>query len=174
MNRKTMWLLTTALAFSLPAFAEDAAPPPPKEDEAKPPTDETKTPPPHWTTTKGSDKQVSRLAAEYQVTEQQVVDLRNRGMGWGEVRHALSISKRADVPLADVLKLRDSGMGWGQIAHKYELKVDGKVRDAVNEPRKTETGTGTTSPSPSSRGNSGMRGNSGRSRPERGYGGPRH
>lgn len=40
------------------------------------------------------------------------------GMGYGEVRHALTLSEQNDGDLQSVLDMRESGMGWGEIAHQ--------------------------------------------------------
>ena len=92
---------------------------------------------------KGQEKQVSKLASKYNVTEAQIRSMRTdgKGMGWGEIGHALAISQKAGVPLADVLKLRESGMGWGEIAKKYNFKlgdVTGKAKDIEKEGKKAE------------------------------------
>jgi hypothetical protein len=82
--------------------------------------------------TAGEKKLAGELAGEYNVLESEILALRDKGMGWGEVGHALAISQRAGVPLKDVLALRDSGMGWGEIAQKYNFKlgeVTGKAKD---------------------------------------------
>jgi hypothetical protein len=70
----------------------------------------------------GKDAKADSLAAEYNVPKARVLALREK-MGWGEVKHALAISNKAGVPVDDVVALRDSGMGWGQIAQKYGFKL---------------------------------------------------
>lgn len=146
---KTYTMMAAVLALSLtPALAEEAVPQPPKDTPNTP--KEAQAPD---MKNKGTRMQLMRLAAEFNVTEEQVIVLRGRGMGWGDVRHTLVISRAADQPVSEVLKLRDSGMGWGKIAQHYgfklgelngralrddELKDD--IRDAVGERRDAERG----------------------------------
>lgn len=106
MNGKELFLILTVLSLAAPIRAADAPPEPPSE-------------------------RVSALAAEFKVTAEEVSGLRAKGMGWGEVRHALAISRKAGVPLADVVKLRESGMGWGSISQKYGFKL-GEARTHVS------------------------------------------
>lgn len=69
------------------------------------------------------DRPAARLAEEFGVGEAAVLELRAKGLGWGEVRHALTISRRSGQPVEEVLKLRDSGLGWGEIAKRYGFKL---------------------------------------------------
>lgn len=145
---KTYGILTALLALTLsPGLAQDAPPVP-----VEPPHETPPPPPPEpvvWKN-KGERKQAELLTAEFAVTERTVADLRAKGLGWGEARHALAISRKSGQPLAEVLKLRDSGLGWGQVAQRYGFKLGdvGKAakaadreekRDAVAE-RRGETG----------------------------------
>ncbi len=89
---KTAWFAAAVLAAGLaPALAEDA---PPKTETAEP-KQESQQP----VENKGARKQVDRLSAEFGVTEAEVRDLRAKGLGWGEVRHALGIARKAEVPV---------------------------------------------------------------------------
>jgi len=62
-------------------------------------------------------------AFEYQYTDAdgqlitQTIDS-NSGMGYGEVRHALTLSEQNGGDLQSVLDMRESGLGWGEIAHQ--------------------------------------------------------
>jgi len=131
MNRKRMLAALLSLSVVVPALAADPAPtagapdaddakmaPAPDKDEEKEPE---KTPP--ATPNPGTSKQVSKLAAEFNVPPQEITDLRGQGLGWGEIRNALAISRKANVPVGDVVKLRQSGMGWGKIAQKFGFKL---------------------------------------------------
>ncbi|MEK9145451.1 MAG: hypothetical protein AAB339_07575, partial [Elusimicrobiota bacterium] len=80
---------------------------------------------------KGTRKQVDKLTTEFGVSAKEVTDLRARGMGWGEIRHALAISRAAGQPMTEVLKLRDSGMGWGKVAKHYGFKMGDMDRPQV-------------------------------------------
>jgi len=79
---------------------------------------------------KGQKKAVNKLSEKFDVPEITVLELRESGMGWGEVGHALSLAERSGEPLDEIVALRESGMGWGQIAKKYDLKL-GKVKKDV-------------------------------------------
>lgn len=149
---KTTTMLAALLALGLgPVLAADKAPdppappPPPQTPPETPPPPAEPPVPPEWKN-RGARKQGQKLAAQLGVTEQAVFDLRAKGLGWGEVRHALAIAQKSGQPLSEVLKLKDSGMGWGQIAQHYGFKLgevgraeekdkDGdEKRDAVAEP----------------------------------------
>ncbi|MDE2040500.1 MAG: hypothetical protein KGO96_13300 [Elusimicrobia bacterium] len=71
------------------------------------------------TVNRGSAARVRRLASEFKVEPSQIEALRAQGLGWGGIRDALAISRKAGVPLSDVMTLRKSGLGWGEIARKY-------------------------------------------------------
>lgn len=75
----------------------------------------------------------ARLAEEFGVGETTVQELRAKGLGWGEVRHALAISRRSGQPVEEVMKLRDSGLGWGEIAKRYGFKL-GELSKPAKEP----------------------------------------
>lgn len=106
----TNWAWTTAtiaaLAMSGALTAGAAEEPAPTKKEA-PATDKAQ-----------------ELADKYQVPVADVRDLRAKNMGWGEIRHALSLSQRSGKPLSEIMKLHDSGMGWGSIARKEGLKLE--------------------------------------------------
>jgi hypothetical protein len=92
-----------------------------------------------------SAQQVDKLAAKYSVPAEEIAALRQKGMGWGEIGHALAISQKAGAPLADVVKLRDSGMGWGAICGKYGFKL-GDVARKSKEMGPREGGRGERGP----------------------------
>lgn len=83
-------------------------------------------------TSPGEQKVISKLAKQFKVEEQIIINLRTLGYGYGEISHALVISQRTGVPIDQVISLRDSGMGWGQIAKKYDLKL-GKIKADVKK-----------------------------------------
>lgn len=150
---KTLVTLAVLVTLGLaPGLAQEEPTPPPPPETAPPPEPPAEAPPPEWKN-KGARRQGEKLAAEFGVTQQAVYDLRASGLGWGEVRHALAISRKSGQPVSEVLKLRDSGLGWGKIAQHYGFKLGdayrpkGKegsrkeaaedVRDAVGERRET-------------------------------------
>lgn len=136
---RSKWMLATLIGLSLaiPARAADE----PKEDEDKPKAEETKKSPP-MTENKGTQKQVEKLASRFNVPEKDVLALREKGLGWGEIRHALAISQKAGVPVSDVLKLRDSGMGWGRIARNYGFKLGEVTGKGRERPEGEDRGSG--------------------------------
>lgn len=134
LRRIAAGLLGACLA--VPAMAAETEPPerPPKESEEpgqKPPK-KARTPP------EAQTRKAAELAARYGVTQEEVAALREKGMGWGEIKHALAISEKAGVPLSEVVKLRQDGMGWGQVAQHYGFKLGeatGKKGAAIEPPR---------------------------------------
>lgn len=110
MNMK--WTMIIILGLGLaPLYAEG------------PPSATTPPDSPAAQTPKPKPSKVSELAGRYNVPEKDVSDLRDKGMGWGEIKHALAISQKSGQPLSEVMKLRDSGMGWGKIAKQYGFKL---------------------------------------------------
>src|SRR5207247_1341589 len=137
------------LGLVLPVFADD---------------DPVKTEPAPVTTPVRKDgRKVAELAERFKVPEQQVSDLRAKGLGWGEVSHALGIAQKAGVPVADVMKLRDSGMGWGRIAKNYGFKMGDVAsgKHAAPTQNATPAPTGTVEPAGRHDGGSHGRGNGG-------------
>lgn len=96
------------------------------------------------------ERQAAKLAQRFGAKQEEVQALRDKGMGWGEIKHALAISRKADVPVSDVVKMRESGAGWGRIAQQYGFKLGEATggRDAAVEqprqepPRDAMRGTG--------------------------------
>ncbi len=64
---------------------------------------------------------VGRLASEYRVEEKQLWLLRDDGMSWAELEHALIVARRAGRLPAEIGALRDAGLGWGDIARRFGL-----------------------------------------------------
>jgi ferric-dicitrate binding protein FerR (iron transport regulator) len=55
------------------------------------------------------------LAAQYGVTYEEIMGWFCQGYGFGEIEMAYSWSLTYNVPVADIFAMRSSGMGWGQI-----------------------------------------------------------
>src|SRR3989339_664738 len=83
----------------------------------------------------GAKKAIAYLAKKFNVTEQVIIDLRNKDFGYGEIMHALVISSKSGQPLDTIVALRESGMGWGEIAKKYDLKL-GTITSEVKKDKK--------------------------------------
>jgi hypothetical protein len=105
-----------------------AADPPKAESAAKP-------------AAPGQQKQIDKLAAEFSVTKEQVTALRTQGLGWGEIRHALTLSSKTGKPVEDILKMRKDGIGWGEIANKEGVKL-GPDRSGKGSESRGERGAG--------------------------------
>ncbi len=117
-----------ALGLGTALASEEPKVPPP---ETEPP----KTVEPVAPDTRDPSGKVGALAKEFAVPERQVAELREKGMGWGEVRHALSLSQRSGKSVTEVMALRDSGLGWGQVAHRLGVKLGkGEGAAAVVDP----------------------------------------
>lgn len=130
---KTHWMLPALLAMGLAptlGLADDEAvkPPPDQPKQETPPKPE-----PPAQENRGAQKQVDKLTAEFGVSAKEVAGLRAKGLGWGEVRHALAIARKSGQPVSEVMKLRDSGMGWGEIAQHYGFKLGDVSRHAMKD-----------------------------------------
>lgn len=83
-------------------------------------------------TSPGEKKVITKLAKQFKVEEQTIVNLRTLGFGYGEISHALVIAEKSGKSLDEIVSLRNSGMGWGEIAKKYDLKL-GKIKTEVRK-----------------------------------------
>lgn len=127
MGRWLLPLLTLLLAAPLtPSFAADEDPNAARVETTR----EGKSPP--------ATQKARRLARDYNANPADVQALRDRGMGWGEIRRALAISQRSDKPLAEIVELRDAGMGWGEIASRYNVSPDDAATKDVETLRREE------------------------------------
>lgn len=115
--------------------------PPPPPPPPPPPLEE---PEPEEPKVNIKQKLVDRFVARYDVSEQQVIDMRVDGLGWGEIgvclRIASKIAKRTDTPLDtvvnDLLAAREAGDGWGEIAAKYGAKPGRRAsKPKLEEPK---------------------------------------
>ena len=57
------------------------------------------------------------------LTTQDVQNLRSQGLGYGEISILLALANRSGQTPSTIVQLRQSGMGWGQIAQKYDVKL---------------------------------------------------
>ncbi len=53
-----------------------------------------------------------------------VGELRESGMGWGEIKAAFALADGASVSLSDIFAMRESGMGWGEIAQARGIALN--------------------------------------------------
>jgi len=79
---------------------------------------------------------------DFGVPDAQILSLRDKGMGWGEIGHVLAVSQVTGKRPSDVLKYRDYGMGWGEIVGMYGLDlgyVRGRAKGFAQVARAEET-----------------------------------
>lgn len=72
----------------------------------------------------GQERQADKLASEFGVSKNEVNDLRQRGLGWGEVRQALTLSRDSGKPVEDIVRMHDDGKSWDEIAKQEGVKFD--------------------------------------------------
>lgn len=114
MNTRKWLVPALGLLLAGPAVAADYGPSRAADDGTRVETQrEGKAPP--------ASRRARRLAREYAQNPADVQALRDRGMGWGEIRQALHISQRSGKPVNEIVELRDSGMGWGEISSRYNV-----------------------------------------------------
>ena len=112
-----IWGGVLALALCIPSFA--------RADETVGGDD-----PDHEATSPDGAQQVrERLAAKFDVQEARISSLRDEGLGYGEIDHALTLADRLPGGITDenvdhVLDMRqDQHMGWGEIAHDMDTTL---------------------------------------------------
>ncbi|MBI3297548.1 MAG: hypothetical protein HYZ75_05260 [Elusimicrobia bacterium] len=66
----------------------------------------------------GEFQRAAAVAAEFGISVHEAAALRGQGLGWGEVRQVLAISKRSGKPVARVVQLRNSGMTLRRVAER--------------------------------------------------------
>ncbi len=87
------------------------------------------------------DEAMGQLAASYNVTEADILELRAKGWSWKELGDALAVSKRSGRTLQDVVAERDAGQSWNAIAEKSGFQfhdVSADARHAAREARKAD------------------------------------
>lgn len=74
---------------------------------------------------------ISRLAERYDVSRERLAELREEGMGWGELGRILAVAEKADRPLEEIAELRRSGEGFDRIMTRYKLDAREVRREAA-------------------------------------------
>jgi len=82
------------------------------------------------------DKILGKYAERFGVDKEALADLRARRFGYGEISHALVLSKMVEKPLDEIVAMRDAGKGWGQIADELGVKLGKAKREAKRETRR--------------------------------------
>jgi hypothetical protein len=99
----------------------------------------------------GAEHVRQKLAAKFDVHESVITRLRNRGLGYGEIDHTLTLASGMEGGLTkhnvrEVLKMRqEQGLGWGQIAHELDTTMGAAKRDFRSSPPPSD-GDGTHDP----------------------------
>lgn len=148
MKRETMvFIVSAGLALAPGASGWAQAP----GDEAAPdePTAEEQAADEEAGTPAGAQRVTQRLATEFNVPAEQVTSLREEGMGYGEIHHALSLAEQmpggiTDANVDQIVTMRqEQKMGWGRIAQELGTKLGpatkrGAQQSPVAEPAATQ------------------------------------
>jgi hypothetical protein len=91
----------------------------------------------------GAEHVRQKLAEKFDVPEKVIVRLRESGMGYGEIDHALTLADRLPGGIKrenvrEIVEMRESGMGWGQIAHELDTTMGAAKRDFRTSPPPSE------------------------------------
>lgn len=77
----------------------------------------------------GSERVTQKLAQQFDVEADQITDLRDAGLGYGEVSHTLRLADTLPGGITEenvslILEMRqEEGMGWGVIAQELDVKL---------------------------------------------------
>jgi hypothetical protein len=87
----------------------------------------------------GASNVRQKLAEKFDVPEKVITRLRESGMGYGEIDHALTLADRLPGGIRrenvrEIVEMRESGMGWGQIAHELDTTMGAARRDFGTSP----------------------------------------
>jgi len=78
-------------------------------------------------------KILEKYSERFEVDIDTLADLRAERFGYGEISHALVLSKMAERPLDEIVAMRDAGKGWGQIADELGVKLGEATREVKRE-----------------------------------------
>jgi len=81
-------------------------------------------------------KILEKYTERYGVDKETLADLRARRFGYGEISHALVLSKMTEKPLDEIVAMRQAGKGWGQIADELGVKLGEAKREVKRETRR--------------------------------------
>ncbi len=91
-------------------------------------------------TSEGASHVRDKLASKFDVDPRVIDRLRDRGLGYGEIDHALTLAERMPDGITRenvkyVLELRqEQHMGWGQIAHELDTQLGAAKREFPTQP----------------------------------------
>jgi hypothetical protein len=118
MGNRLLIALAVGGLVVLPAAGRVWAQTEPAQGELNEPIDE------EASTPEGEQRVIQRLTAKFNVDEARVTGLREKGLGYGEVDHALTLAERLPGGITDenvnqIMAMRqDQHMGWGKISQE--------------------------------------------------------
>lgn len=77
-------------------------------------------------TVASNQKVADAIAKYYDVPLDDILALRDKGMGYGEIVIAFNLANKIRQPVDQILTLRESGQGWGKIAQSLAVKPGNK------------------------------------------------
>lgn len=92
------------------------------------------------------DNRLGSMASNYNVQEQDIKDLREKGWSWNEIGSALAVSKRSGKPLTEIVADRDAGQSWPQISEKNGFRfseVSGEAKRIAKDGKAYDKGNRT-------------------------------
>lgn len=95
-------------------------------------------------TVRDTEGRLNSMAQSYNVQEQDIRDLRDKGWSWNEIGSALAVSKRSGKPLPEVVADRDEGRSWPQIAEKNGFRfseVSGEAKKIAKDGKRYDKET---------------------------------
>ena len=66
------------------------------------------------------------IAQKFSLTVEQVMSVRETGLGWGEVFKVFSLTNASHKAPERIVELRQSGLGWGEVAKSSDVEISGK------------------------------------------------
>jgi hypothetical protein len=92
----------------------------------------------------GASNVRQKLAEKFDVPDKVITRLRESGMGYGEIDHALTLADRLPGGIQrenvrEIVEMRESGMGWGQIAHELDTTLGAARRDFRTSPSPSDS-----------------------------------
>jgi len=88
---------------------------------------------------KTEEKKVGAIFLEGLTVQEQIKALRDAGYGYGEISLALALVEKADVSIDDIVEMRNNGLGWGNVTKELGLHrrdVAKKIGKMVLESKK--------------------------------------
>jgi len=133
MNKSKIWIVLCAGIFTVSWVAANPALSETKPKEQKPATAEQTTTTEPVTIPPAEPGKVKELSEQAGVAPEQVNAMRTSGLGWGEIKIAISLAQKISTveatalpigPILDsLLAQRQAGMGWGEIAKANGFKL---------------------------------------------------